>query len=706
MISFRLSILFSAVGALALSAAPLAAQKHVENLGRGVVAVNQGDGKVFVSWRMLGTEPDAISYNLYRATDTGQPVKLNAAPITNSTNYQDSGVDLSRDNAYFVRPVINDAEGPMSKPFLNKVAAGAEVKQYFDIPLKLPERTQAGDGTVADLDGDGEYEIIVKGVQQSRDTASTGVTGNTVLQAYKFDGTLMWTIQMGKNVREGEHDTQFIIYDLDGDGKAEVAVRTADGTIDGTGQVIGDANADWVDREQGSRSFGRIMKGPEYFSIFDGMTGKELARADYIPTREPFNSWGGIGGNGNNDTVGNRGNRFLCAVAYLDGKLPTVIMCRGYYGRSVLAAWDWRGGKLTSRWVYDTFNDPNNGHPYVTQNATVAANAPTKIIDNAGKWDGAKPGEFMVWDRAGEWQRRKVVAVDGNILTVDEPLPAGEGKACHVYGYSGMGAHWMTVADVDDDGKDEIVYCSMVVDDDGKGLYSTGLRHGDALHVGDLDPNHPGLEVFGPHENENGEYDKWTPAAAMYDAKTGKVLWGLAVGGDAGRGLCGDIDPRHPGEEFWGIPGGLYNTKGENISPRGPNMSNFALWWDADPLREMVDGNRIAKWDWQNNTLNNVLVAQGSQAAMGTKQSPVVSADIFGDWREEVIFRTQGNTALRVYTTTDVTDRRIYTLMHDPQYRVAVAFQNTSYNQPPHPSFYLGTDMKAPPKPNIRVVGQ
>jgi rhamnogalacturonan endolyase len=698
------------VGAASLTLCQSAsAQKQVENLGRGVVAVNQGQGKVFVSWRLLGTEYDKnIAFNVYRAVAGAAPVKLTAQPITNSTNYVDTSADLTKDNAYFVKTDIDGAESAdLSKPFLNKIAANSEAKQYFEIPLKLPPNTQCGDGSVADLDGDGEYEIVIKGVQHSLDTASAGLSGNAVLQAYKLDGTLMWTIQLGKNIREGEHDTQVSVYDLDGDGRAEVAVRTADGTIDGTGKAIGDPNADWVDRTQGSRTYGKILKGPEYYSIFDGRTGAELTHVEYVPTREPLDGWGGIGGNGGNDSTGNRNNRFLATVAYLDGVHPSVIACRGYYGRSVLAAWDWRGGKLTSRWVFDSGKDPNGGLPYVTQNATVdPAVGLNKITDNAGHWDGAKPGEWMMWQYQGVKERRKVVAVNGNVITVDEPFTPGANKDAHVYGYSGMGAHWVSVADVDGDGKDEIVYHSMVVDDDGKGLYTTGLRHGDALHVGDLDPEHPGLEVFGIHENEGSVWDVVTPAAAMYDAKTGKILWSVDEGGDAGRGLSGDIDPRYPGEEQWGIPGGLFTCKGQNIAPRGPSMTNFAIWWDGDPLREMVDRNLIAKWDWQNGRQVNILTAEGCAAAVGTKQSPVVMADLFGDWREEVVFRTQDNSALRVYTTTDPTSIRLFTLMHDPQYRCQVAGQNTAYNQPPHPSFYLGDGMKMPPKPNIVVVGK
>jgi rhamnogalacturonan endolyase len=594
------------------------AQRQMEKLTRGVVAVHDGD-KVFVSWRLLGTEPEGISFNVYRSAAGGQAVKVNPQPITDSTNLVDTGAPAGQALSYTVKPVINGQEGEAGKAF----SLAADAKPYLEIPLQPPQGYSPNDCSVGDCDGDGEYEIIVHMAGRGRDTPSAGMTDAPVLQAYKMDGTLLWTINLGKNIREGAHYTQFMVYDLDGDGICEIACKTADGTTDGKGKVIGDAKANWVNAQ------GFIQEGPEYFTIFSGKTGEELATTKYIPDRGDPRGWGGRGGNGGNDNGNNRRDRFLACVAYLDGVHPSVVMCRGYYGRTVLAAWDWREGKLTSRWVFDTVNGENP--------------------------------------------------------------------------YSGMGAHAVSVADVDQDGKDEIVYNAMVVDDNGKGLFTTGLRHGDALHVSDLDPERPGLEVFGVHENEEATRAWGTPGAAEYDAKTGEVIWSWGPGEDVGRGVAADIDPRHPGAEMWGGGAGLRTCKGEQIGA-APRSQNFAIWWDGDLLRELLDKNQIAKWDWEKGTANTIFTAEGCTSNNGSKATPALSADLFGDWREEVMFRTTDNKALRIYTTTIPTNHRIYTLMHDPQYRLSIAWQNVGYNQPPHTGFFLGDGMKPAPPPNIVMV--
>jgi rhamnogalacturonan endolyase len=243
---------------------------------------------------------------------------------------------------------------------------------------------------------------------------------------------------------------------------------------------------------------------------------------------------------------------------------------------------------------------------------------------------------------------------------------------------------------VDGDGRDEIVYGAMVVDDDGRGLFSTGLRHGDALHVGDLDPARPGLEVFGIHENEEATAALNTPGLALFDARSGEIVWSLLPGGDVGRGLAADIDPRHRGHEFWSsAPVGLRDVRGARISD-APASANFAIWWDADPLREILDRNWIGKWDWNTGTLVRLLTADGAASNNGSKATPALSADILGDWREEVIWRAEDNLSLRIYTTTIPAATRRVTLMQDPQYRLAIAWQNVGYNQPPHPSFAIG----------------
>jgi rhamnogalacturonan endolyase len=215
-----------------------------------------------------------------------------------------------------------------------------------------------------------------------------------------------------------------------------------------------------------------------------------------------------------------------------------------------------------------------------------------------------------------------------------------------------------------------------------------------------MHPDRPGLEVFTIHENENDTDRFMTPGAAMRDARTGEILWSHSPGIDVGAGLAADIDPRHLGYEAWGGPGGLRNVSGEEIGPR-PRSAGFAIWWDGDLLRELLSGARVSKWNWQTGREEPLFVAEGGGATRG----PNLMGDLVGDWREEILTTAPDGRSLRLYTTTIPTEHRIVTLMHDPQYRLSIAWQNVAYNKPPHPGFFLGHGMRAPARPNIFVTG-
>jgi rhamnogalacturonan endolyase len=573
-------------------------ERQMERLGRGLVALKTPDG-IFLSWRLLGNEPRDILFNIYR-NDT----LLNEKPISGATNWMDKNGTVS--DRYIVKTVNGHS------PAETSAAVRPWENPYQTIALNCPEAPtgtpyRPNDCSAGDLDGDGEYEIIVKWNARSHDNSHNGITDNVFLDAYKRNGTQLWRIDLGKNIRAGAHYTQFMVYDLDGDGIAEIACKTAPGTIDGKGKAIvlgtDDPQADYRNER------GHILDGPEYLTVFNGTTGAEITTIPYNPPRgdDLKRTWG--------DDNGNRSDRYLACIAYLDGLHPSLVMCRGYYTRAVLAAYDFKDGKLHERWVYDS------GTVRDTKNTAF-----------------------------------------------------------------GQGNHSLAVGDVDGDGCDEIVYGGAAIDHDGTLLYSTGLGHGDAHHLSDLDPDRPGPEFFDVHET------KPNPAGVeLRDAATGELLFGRPTTIDVGRGLAADIDPRHRGFEFWSVASdSVYNIRGEVISTRRPSV-NFRIYWDGDCLDELLDGTKISKWNGDGTDLLVDFKTYGAASINGTKSNPCLSADLFGDWREEVIYCDRENPGqLLIFTTTIPTEHRLPTLMHDPVYRLSIAWQNVAYNQPPHLGVYIG----------------
>ena len=592
------------------------AVRYMEKLSRGLVAVKSGSG-YFLSWRLFGTEAGSdIAFNVYRGT-----TKLNASPITNATSYLDSaggGTD------YSVKAVVGGQEQESSA--VEHVMA----QNYISIALQNSSGYTAGDVSTGDLDGDGQYELVVKEEKSPKDNAYPGVSGSTKLAAYTLAGKFMWRIEVGVNIREGAHYTQFMVYDLDGDGIAEVALKTAPGTKDGTGSYLKTGPAVGADNSVNLvNADGKILTGPEWYTIFNGKTGAELITVEYKPLRGAPGVWGAVAGIADasdmgwgDDTNGNFVDRFLASVAYIDGERPSVVPCRGYYWRTACWALDWRGGKLTERWLFDT------------------------VTGGVGK-DGKK------------YQSSQ--------------------------GYQSQGAHSIRQGDVDGDGFDEIVMGQSVIDHDGVGLYSTSLRHGDAMHFGAFDPVRGGLQVYMVHEqvHSNGGI-----GASFHNAGTGEVYWTDPGSSDVGRGCAAPIT-NTKGWQFWSGVGGPWDVNHKSAGSK-PSSQNFAIWWGAGPLREPQDGASF-----------NGLSASGCKGNNGTKNTPGLNADLFGDWREETVL-TCGN-ELRVYTTTIPTTNRLYTLMHDPIYRLSVATENVAYNQPPEPGIYIGYDMTLPqPKPKIK----
>jgi rhamnogalacturonan endolyase len=547
-----------------------------EKLDRAVVAMPLGGGKVYVSWRLLDSDAADVAFNVYRKSGDGQPAKLNAEPIKLTTDFVDSSAPAGTACEYTVRPVANNAEGAASLPFV--VTPGEQAIEYLSVKLRGDYKVQKAG--VADLDGDGRYDFVFKQPQENIDPYEKywhKSPGSYKLDAYKHDGTFLWQYDLGWAIERGMWYSPYLVYDLDGDGKAEVICKAGEGDP---------RDAD-----------GRVQSGPEYVLILDGLTGKERCRADWI-AREDFQKVGY-----------NYASRNQLGIAYLDGKTPCLIVARGTYNLMIAVAYDFHDGKLRELWRYTNKDLPRKFH--------------------------------------------------------------------------GQGAHWMHAVDVDADGRAEVILGSVVLDDNGDALWCTGLGHPDHCYVGDLDPARPGLEIYYGIETRNNKN-----SMCMVDAKTGQFLWGhqeptIHI---HSTGLVSDLDAKHPGAECYSGERDdkdkrwMRTAAGEVIDSKDYSLAPRAVYWDADPQRELLRGGKIAKY-------------KGEELKPALKADFVAVADVVGDWREEIIACVNGE--VRIYVTTiPAVDRRAC-LMQDPIYRLDVAFAAMGYYQVPMLSYDMASRAKA-----------
>lgn len=621
--------------------------RQVEHLGRGAIAMPVSNG-TFLGWRLLGTEPRHTTFAVYGSAqpsgdDTWFLVPGGQAAARTNLFHANPGTTIR----YRIVPVVEGAEQPD-----RAVVVTRRTDAFIDIPVTPPVAATPGvtyravEASVGDLRGTGHYDLVVKWEpSNAQDNGKSGYTDKTFVDAYTMTGAprRLWRIDLGINIRSGAHYSPFVVYDLDGDGRAEVAMRTAEGTTDGRGRLLNGVQQ-VPDRRN---STGRVLSGPEWLTVFAGPTGRVLAQTPYLPDRGPVANWQTTWG----DQYGGRMDRFNAGIAYLDGRRPSLIMQRGYYARTVVAAWDFTGDRLTSRWVFDTHEGARLVHP----------------------------------------------------------------------GYIEQGAHHLVAADLNLDGRDEVVLGAATIGHDGRPFHTSGLGHGDAVQVGDFDPRRAGPEIFTIHENANLHRGA---GAQLRSGHNNRQIWAMTQRcdggrfGDVGRGLILDVDPSQPGAEAAATGHGLMDTSGRR-HPAGCDVGMglpdypMAIWWDGDLSRELWRSSmRVGKWLPDQRYADIIFDLSRSGLYSGAdKGQALLQADLFGDWREEVVLYRRAPDAasrpsIRIYTPLSRTAERmangttpvppIPTLMHDPQYRAAVASQNSGYNQSPNPSFFLGEGMPAP----------
>ncbi len=644
--------LFAVVGVQAFSQEPNSPVSQMEQLDRGLVAIPGSSGKCFVSWRLLGTDDENTTFEVLK---NGNPIKSN---IYQTTSFMAAA---GKDDVFQVVTYQNGQKVDIT-PEVKPWAQG-----YLRIPLNRPEKLDGkeyypNDCSVGDVDGDGQYEIFLKwDPENSKDNANTGYSNPVIIDCYKLDGTQLWRVNLGINIRAGAHYTQFMVYDFDGDGKAEMICKTAPGSSDGEGKYVTEAatideiknasnTTDYRNTGTVSKGLGHVLAGPEYLTVFNGMTGAAMHTIHYNPSRAgemnktsayPAKSFW-------NDDYGNRADRFLACVAYLDGpdQNPSAVMCRGYYTKAYIWAVDWDGTELKTKWLHASVSKTQVDH------------------------------------------------YDSNFTKTTQTYSSNTGKTPYSYTAWGNGNHNISVADVDGDGCDEVCYGSATIDNDGKLLYAVGFGHGDAMHLADLDPDHPGYEIMDVHEEAYENKDAGIGYGYdIHDARTGEVLSSGQRDRDTGRGLAADWDAEYRGCEFtFATQTSTYNCKGRSIYDTNPGM-NFRIFWDGDAQEELLNDITISKWDKGNISTLSLAAsrATGSPASCNsTKATPCLQADILGDWREEVIlWNSTDASSINVYSSTYTTTYRVPTLMHDHVYRLGVAWQNVAYNQPPHLGYYL-----------------